>query len=133
MQFFPVLPALLSTLCLSRGDDDPDPPPVYSSLAEWKQAMFSREALADGTSDDDASPAGDEIPNLLKYAFDLNPFDSSGSSPFTEPDIENNHLLNQRFPSGRVVLREPSGCQGRRSGHQSWVYSGMALCDQQRI
>ena len=49
---------------------DADPP---SSMAQWKMANFSTEELGDGTSDDLASPSGDGVSNLLKYALNLDP------------------------------------------------------------
>jgi hypothetical protein len=47
---------------------------VETPYAAWQNAMFTQAQLADPTiSGDSASPAGDGIPNLLKYALNLNP------------------------------------------------------------
>jgi uncharacterized repeat protein (TIGR03803 family) len=48
---------------------------ILAPYAAWQNTWFTPEELLDPTvSGDTASPAGDEIPNLLKYALNLNPY-----------------------------------------------------------
>jgi len=47
---------------------------IQTSFAAWKNLWFTEGQLGDVTvSGDMATPAGDGVPNLLKYALDLNP------------------------------------------------------------
>jgi len=47
---------------------------VETPYAAWQNRMFTSVQLADSTiCGDAAAPAGDEIPNLMKYALNLNP------------------------------------------------------------
>jgi putative Ig domain-containing protein len=49
--------------------------PVVTPYTTWQNSVFTAAQLADPTiSGDSAEPAGDGIPNLLKYALNLNPF-----------------------------------------------------------
>jgi hypothetical protein len=56
-------------------------PPV--SYGSWQNRYFTPAQLANsGTSGDLASPAGDGIPNLLKYALNLSPWEAgTGALP----------------------------------------------------
>jgi hypothetical protein len=56
---------------------------VQTPYAAWQSAMFTPAELADpAISGDTASPAGDGIPNLMKYALDLDPWaDGVGGLP----------------------------------------------------
>jgi len=48
---------------------------IQTPYQAWQNTMFSSGQLSDATiSGDDATPAGDGIPNLLKYALNLNPW-----------------------------------------------------------
>jgi hypothetical protein len=49
--------------------------PVVTPYSTWQSSVFTAAQLADpAISGDSADPAGDAIPNLLKYALNLNPF-----------------------------------------------------------
>jgi uncharacterized repeat protein (TIGR03803 family) len=55
---------------------------VQSAYSGWKSQMFTAAQLADPTiSGDMANPAGDGIPNLMKYALGLNPNVNCGGTP----------------------------------------------------
>jgi hyaluronate lyase len=56
---------------------------VVTPYAVWQSSYFTAAQLADPTiSGDSADPAGDGIPNLLKYALNLNPWmDGSSGLP----------------------------------------------------
>jgi len=61
-------------------------------LDEWKSNVFTEAELADPTiSGDNADPDGDSIPNLLEYAFNLNP-KTSNTTPIVAG--ENNGYLS---------------------------------------
>lgn len=56
-------------------------PIIDPTFTAWQNQWFSSAQLSDPTaSSDTASPAGDGIPNLLKYAFNLNPWASGVSA-----------------------------------------------------
>ena len=66
---------------------------VYGLLATpyqaWRQQNFTSAQLANSAiSGDTAAPAGDGIPNLMKYAFDLNPF-VAGTGGLPELTVQN--------------------------------------------
>jgi len=56
---------------------------IQASLTGWRNQWFTPAQLADpGISGDTADPAGDGIPNLMKYALDLDPMaNGSGGLP----------------------------------------------------
>jgi len=56
---------------------------VQMPYAAWQSQMFSQAQLGNSSiSGDTATPAGDGIPNLMKYALDLNPWtDGVGGLP----------------------------------------------------
>lgn len=76
-----------------------------SSLELWRYGYFGT-TLAVGDAADDASPAGDGISNLMKYAFDL------------DPQVSETGRLPQwsRLPGGEFVMDflPPASAQGIR-------------------
>jgi uncharacterized GH25 family protein len=58
----------------------------------WGQAYFTTEQLgSEAVSGPTASPAGDGIPNLMKYAFDLNPW-VNGRADLPQPAVVDGQL-----------------------------------------
>ncbi len=77
---------------------------LLKPFARWKEFKFSREQLADGTSDDLVAPIGDGVTNLQKYAFGISPFqDGTGFLPVL--GVVNDHLtLSYRVVPGAFDL-----------------------------
>lgn len=64
-------------------------PPLEGTFAAWQEQYFSPAQLADDTvSGPAAAPAGDNVSNLIKYAFDLAPL-----TPFTQRDLFGSDLV----------------------------------------
>jgi hypothetical protein len=77
------------------GGTLPPPPAPYGTLESWRQRHFSAAQLADSAvSGPTASPAGDGVPNLLKYALGLDPL--VRAAPAALPRLETS-------PSGDVL------------------------------
>jgi hypothetical protein len=82
---------LMMSFLLSAFSRAQEGPPPRTPMAAWKQAYFTPEQLADGTSDDTAAPQGDGWVNLLKYAFAMQPFELP-SAWMPRPALEDGHL-----------------------------------------
>jgi hypothetical protein len=68
-------------------------PPISQAQVLWLQNNFTSAQLGDPTiSSDLATPAGDGIPNFLKYAFNLNPF-ADGHAALPQPTVVNGNLV----------------------------------------
>lgn len=66
---------------------------AFASFDSWRQAFFTTDQLDDPViSGPLATPANDGIGNLLKYAFDLNPFDTV-SNPLPVPTLVPGYLI----------------------------------------
>ena len=65
-------------------------PPPEGTFAAWQEQNFSPAQLADETvSSPGAMPAGDNVSNLVKYAFDLSPL-----TPVTQRDLFGSDLID---------------------------------------
>ena len=62
--------------------------PVY----RWRTQYFGANATNPAIADDTANPAGDNVPNLLKYALGMNPTQVAMQSQ-TEPVVSTNGYL----------------------------------------
>lgn len=60
-------------------------------LEEWKSVHFTAEQLAASLGNDSAAPAGDGVPNILKYALGLTPFAPPGAA-LPEVAVAADHL-----------------------------------------
>lgn len=62
-------------------------------LAQWQTYHFTPAELQNPlVSDPDAAPAGDDVPNLVKYAFSLNPWEVRSWDEFPQPELQAGHL-----------------------------------------
>jgi hypothetical protein len=62
-------------------------------FAQWQTYYFNSVQLADPLiSGPDAAPAGDDVPNLLKYAFSLNPWEARSWAEFPNPELQSGRL-----------------------------------------
>ncbi len=90
-----------ANLAMTVGDaPDPDTP----SFSDWREEHFTEAERADpGISGPGASPAGDGIANLLKYAADLPPKTPAVPEDLTRPELADGHLT--------LTYRELAGAQ----------------------
>lgn len=66
---------------------------VRETFNSWLQSRFTPEQRQDpNISGWDKSPAGDNLTNLFKYAFDLDPFTSGGGAALPAPTVSNGNL-----------------------------------------
>src|SRR5690606_24333246 len=73
------------TLYVAGGEE-----PTGATFAGWQESHFTPSELLDpAVSGPDASPAGDGIPNLLKYAMNL-----EAKVPFTGSDLFESSIEN---------------------------------------
>jgi autotransporter-associated beta strand protein len=72
---------------------DSFPPGTSATKQAWLQSNFSIAQLANtAVSGDNASPAGDDIPNFFKYAFNLSAL-TYGRAGLPQPTIMNGNLV----------------------------------------
>ncbi len=78
---------------LTPSDVGPDW--IRTSWERWRDAVFTADDLASGNAERLATPAGDDMTNLMKYALDMT---SSGSR-------DRGHLPRVRTEDGETILR----------------------------
>jgi hypothetical protein len=74
-------------------------------MALWKAAHFTAAQLDAGAADDLSSATGDGVPNLLKYAYGLSPFDDASSLGPVLQLVDGSILLQYRQRSAAKDLR----------------------------
>ncbi len=108
------LPAGTHTLTVTSGtywavadylEFVPIAPPAPTSYAAWSAIHFAADQLADAAfSGPLACPAGDSVPNLLKYALGLDPW-TAQRSPFATTSVAAGHLqFDFTRPVGRTGI-----------------------------
>jgi hypothetical protein len=65
-------------------------------LFQWRLQYFGTNALNAAVAGDGANPAGDGIPNLVKYALGLNPL-SAAARPMVTPAVDSNGLFSLSY------------------------------------
>jgi len=66
-------------LAASLSAESEDKGSAPDTVVEWKIRHFDPQQLRDGTSDDDRALTSDHLPNLLKYAMGLSPWENVGT------------------------------------------------------
>ncbi len=102
--------AIFSAFSVELGEE---PVPAGTTFADWQTGVFSEPELADESiSGKTASPAGDGVPNLLKYAANLTPGTPATSADFGTLEEDNGEwtftYLERRDASDLVYLIEVS-------------------------
>ena len=88
-----------------------DGPIQADTYAQWAARVFTAQEQSDSTiSGENATPAGDGVSNLMKFAFDLNPHQNGVAGlPTVSTVLDYNYDTELQEPYLAITYRAPSG------------------------
>jgi len=103
---------------------------ALTPIEQWRITAFGGDANNPAISGDNATPAGDGIANLIKYALNLNPYTPSTLTGLVVPDVSTGYLrlTVQRNPSATDVTMNIQ-VNGNLANSSGWSSSGTTVTE----